>query len=55
VPLAVNLREAGDRGKPVVAGDPDSPCAHAFVQIAEKVASQISIANRSNVNTVIIQ
>jgi ATP-binding protein involved in chromosome partitioning len=55
VPLAVNLREAGDRGKPVVAGDPDSPCARAFVQIAEKVASQISIANRNNVNTVIIE
>jgi ATP-binding protein involved in chromosome partitioning len=55
VPLAVNLREAGDKGKPIVAADPGSPCASAFIQIAEKVAAQISIANRSNQNTVIIQ
>jgi ATP-binding protein involved in chromosome partitioning len=55
VPLAVNLREAGDKGKPVVVADPDSPCASAFVQIAEKVAAQVSIANRSSLNTMIIQ
>jgi ATP-binding protein involved in chromosome partitioning len=46
VPLAVDLREGGDAGKPVVAANPDSPVAVAFVQIAEKVAAQVSIASR---------
>jgi ATP-binding protein involved in chromosome partitioning len=45
IPLAVDLREGGDAGKPVVAANPDSSCAAAFVQMAEKVASQVSIAN----------
>ncbi|MEJ2109274.1 MAG: Mrp/NBP35 family ATP-binding protein [Acidobacteriota bacterium] len=47
VPLAVDLREGGDAGKPVVAENPDSPVASAFVQIAEKVAAQVSIANQN--------
>lgn len=55
VPLAVDLREGGDVGKPVVASNPDSPCASAFVQIAEKVAAQVSIANRNSLNVPIIE
>jgi ATP-binding protein involved in chromosome partitioning len=55
VPLNVSLREGGDSGKPIVAGDPDSPVARAFVQIAEKVAAQISVANANNQNTMIIE
>ena len=55
VPLAVDLREGGDTGKPVVASNPDSPCAAAFVQIAEKVAAQISIANQKSLNVPIIE
>ncbi len=55
IPLAVDLREGGDTGKPVVASNPDSPCAAAFVQIAEKVAAQISIANQKSLNMPVIE
>lgn len=55
VPLAVDLREGGDVGKPVVAANPDSPCAGAFVQIAENVAAQVSIANQKGLNVPIIE
>jgi ATP-binding protein involved in chromosome partitioning len=55
VPLNVSLREGGDAGKPVVAADPNSQVAHAFMQIAEKVAAQVSIANLSSSNTMIIE
>jgi ATP-binding protein involved in chromosome partitioning len=55
VPLAVALREGGDAGKPVVASDPKSPAAAAFVQIAEQVASQVSIANLRDQDTMIIE
>jgi ATP-binding protein involved in chromosome partitioning len=55
VPLDVSLREGGDSGKPIVAGDPGSPVARAFIQIAEKAAAQISIANANSQNTMIIE
>ena len=55
VPLNTSLREGGDAGKPVVASDPDSPVAKAFKEIAEKVAAQVSIANLSNSDTIIIE
>jgi ATP-binding protein involved in chromosome partitioning len=55
VPLNVSLREGGDSGKPVVATNPESPAAQAFRQIAEHVASQVSIANANSLNTVIIE
>jgi ATP-binding protein involved in chromosome partitioning len=48
VPLNVSLREGGDSGRPITVGDPDSPVAQAFMQIAEKVAAQISIVNSRN-------
>jgi ATP-binding protein involved in chromosome partitioning len=55
VPIDVALREAGDTGKPIVAADPDSPVAHAFAQIAERVAAQVSIANLNSANTMTIE
>lgn len=55
VPLAVALREGGDAGKPVVASDPNSSSAKAFVQIAEQVAAQVSIANLRDQDTMIIE
>jgi ATP-binding protein involved in chromosome partitioning len=55
VPIDVALREGGDAGKPIVAGDPTSPVAQAFAQIAERVAAQVSIANLNNSNTMIIE
>ncbi len=39
VPLDVQLREAGDRGEPVVESRPDSPSARALTAIAELVAT----------------
>jgi len=55
VPLNVSLREGADSGKPIVAGDPNSPAAQAFTQIAEKVAAQVSIANINSQNAMIIE
>jgi len=55
VPINVSIREGGDAGKPVVAMEPESPGAMAFVQIAERVAAQVSIANANSQNTMIIE
>jgi ATP-binding protein involved in chromosome partitioning len=55
VPLDVALREGGDAGKPIVAGDPKSLVAQAFAQIAERIAAQVSIANLNSSNTMIIE
>jgi ATP-binding protein involved in chromosome partitioning len=43
VPLAMQVREGGDNGVPVVVSDPDSPQAAAFRAVAEEVARQVSI------------
>jgi ATP-binding protein involved in chromosome partitioning len=55
VPLDMSLRQAGDAGRPIVATNSESPVSRAFVEIAEKVASQVSIVNLDNQNMVIIQ
>lgn len=55
VPLNTSVREGGDGGKPIVAVDGGSPVAKAFVEIAEKVAAQVSIANLSNADQMIIE
>ena len=55
VPLDVAIRQGGDSGKPIVMENPDSPVAKAFSEIAGRVAVQVSIANLSNANTMIIQ
>ena len=43
VPLGIEVREAGDKGVPVVIANPNSPQAKAFRTVAEEVARQISI------------
>ncbi len=43
VPLGIEVREAGDKGVPVVISNPESPQAKAFRKVAEEVARQISI------------
>lgn len=43
VPLGIEVREAGDKGVPVVIANPESPQAMAFRKVAEEVARQISI------------
>ncbi len=44
VPIAINIREGGDLGIPVVIGQPDSPQAKALRNVAQNVAAQVSIA-----------
>jgi ATP-binding protein involved in chromosome partitioning len=55
VPLNISVREGGDAGKPIVASDPGSPGGKAFTEIAEKVAAQVSIADLSGDDTMIIE
>jgi ATP-binding protein involved in chromosome partitioning len=43
VPLGIEVREAGDKGTPVVISNLDSPQAKAFRVVAEEVARQVSI------------
>ncbi len=43
IPLGIEVREAGDKGVPVVIANPDSPQAKAFRAVAEEVARYISI------------
>jgi ATP-binding protein involved in chromosome partitioning len=43
VPLSINVRQGGDEGVPIVVGAPESAQAAAFTQIAQNVATQISI------------
>ena len=44
VPLEIPLREGGDSGIPIVAGDPDSASAKALRAIAQQIAAKVSIA-----------
>ena len=43
VPIDTRVRSGGDEGQPIVAAAPDSPAARAFVEVAGKVAAQVSI------------
>jgi ATP-binding protein involved in chromosome partitioning len=43
VPLGIDVREAGDKGVPVVISQPESAQAYAFRGVAEEVARQVSI------------
>ncbi|NBO63617.1 MAG: iron-sulfur cluster carrier protein ApbC [Acidobacteria bacterium] len=43
VPIALNIREGGDLGVPVVKSRPESPQAVAFQSVAKQVAAQVSI------------
>ena len=45
IPISISVREGGDIGVPIVVGAPDSPQAIAFMQIAENVATQISLSS----------
>jgi len=42
VPIDLAIREGGDQGVPIVAGHPDSPQSAALVQVAKRVAGEIS-------------
>jgi ATP-binding protein involved in chromosome partitioning len=43
IPIDTRLREGGDDGRPIVGLAPDAPAAVAFMDVASKVAAQISI------------
>ncbi len=43
IPLEPGIREGSDIGIPLVQADPDSPVAHSFAQIAQKVAARTSV------------
>jgi ATP-binding protein involved in chromosome partitioning len=45
VPIYQPIRVGGDSGHPIVAAEPDSAAARAFVAVAEQAAAQISIAS----------
>jgi ATP-binding protein involved in chromosome partitioning len=45
IPIELRIRESGDRGVPVVVGNPDSPEAQAFMEIARTIAGRISQEN----------
>ena len=42
VPLAMNIRETSDSGRPIVASDPDSPHAQAYLGIARQVMASMA-------------
>ncbi|HWW92608.1 MAG TPA: Mrp/NBP35 family ATP-binding protein, partial [Vicinamibacteria bacterium] len=43
VPIDTRVRSGGDEGQPIVVAAPEAPAAQAFVDLAGKVAAQISI------------
>jgi ATP-binding protein involved in chromosome partitioning len=43
VPIDTRVRAGGDEGTPIVAAAPDAPAAQAFVDVAGKVAAQLSM------------
>jgi ATP-binding protein involved in chromosome partitioning len=44
VPIAINIREGGDLGVPIVISQPESSQAEALRHVAQNVAAQVSIA-----------
>ena len=52
VPLYEPIRVGGDRGMPIVAGEPESPPALAFMAAAERAAQQLSIASYAQPRTI---
>jgi ATP-binding protein involved in chromosome partitioning len=45
IPIELGIREAGDRGLPIVLAQPDSLSAKQFTGVAQRLAAQISIMN----------
>ena len=46
VPIDTRVRAGGDEGRPIVAASPDAPAAQAILDLASRVAAQVSIQNR---------
>jgi len=45
VPIDTRVREGGDEGRPIVVAAPESAAGAAFIELAGKVAAQISVQN----------
>jgi len=45
VPIDTRVRQGGDEGRPIVCEAPDAPAAKAFLDLASRVAAQVSIQN----------
>jgi ATP-binding protein involved in chromosome partitioning len=45
VPIDTRVRTGGDEGQPIVVAAPDAPAARAFLDLASRVAAQVSIQN----------
>ena len=45
IPIDLSIREGGDKGLPIGVGEPDSPIAKSYQNIAGNLASAISILN----------
>jgi ATP-binding protein involved in chromosome partitioning len=45
VPIDTRVRSGGDEGQPIVTAAPDAPAAQAFLDLASRVAAQVSIQN----------
>lgn len=45
IPIDPEIVAAGDAGEPVISRSPDSPASKSFIELAGKVAAQISIVN----------
>ena len=52
VPLVRAIREAGDRGTPIVAAQPSHPQGRAFREIAERVLVRLAEADRPQLRVV---
>lgn len=48
VPLAANVREGGDYGRPVVVFGADTPAGAAFAELAKQVAARVSVVMLQN-------
>jgi ATP-binding protein involved in chromosome partitioning len=45
VPIDTRVRSGGDEGRPIVVEAPDAPAGQAFLDLASRVAAQVSIQN----------
>jgi ATP-binding protein involved in chromosome partitioning len=55
IPLDPQVRVGGDSGRPVVVQQPDSRSAQAFVEIAQRVAAQVSVLHVSQSDVIPLQ
>ncbi|MDH4228827.1 MAG: Mrp/NBP35 family ATP-binding protein [Nitrospirota bacterium] len=49
IPIEVAIREGGDAGTPITAGDPDAVQSLAITEIARNIAAKIAVRNQGNV------